>query len=83
MSRTFAHKPTKFRPYGENIDNLANVPTDGSSDHVRCVTRSCCDELVSAAAAHRRGLIQTLSTIRSLSDAEECFPAVRSFNPKG
>ena len=73
MSRTHAHRPTKTRPDGENIDNVATVPRHGRSGYLRAIDRTGCDRLLSKSARERSGLLQNLANIRSLDDAQDAF----------
>jgi hypothetical protein len=74
MSRTNAHRPRKARPYGENIDNAANLPTHGrGGSFIRSVNRAGDDRMLRVASREREELLSALSTIRSLNDAEEVF----------
>jgi hypothetical protein len=74
MSRTKSHRPLKARPYGENIDNAANLPTHGrAGSFIRSVNRAMDDRMLRVKSREREELLSTLSTIRSLNDAEEVF----------
>lgn len=76
MSRTNSHRPRKARPYGENIDNAANLPTHGrGGSFIRSVNRAMDDRMLRSASRERGDLLQTLSTIRTFDDAEEVFGA--------
>jgi hypothetical protein len=76
MSRTKSHRPRKARPYGENIDNAANLPTHGrGGSFIRSLNRAMDDRLLRVKSRERVELLSTLSTIRSLDDAEDAFGA--------
>jgi hypothetical protein len=76
MSRTFAHLPSRIREdRGLHYDpaGTANLPTHGRAGYVRSIDRAEGARLVTSTARERRALIHTLTTIRSLHDAEDKF----------
>lgn len=85
MSRTFAHLPSRVREErGLHYDpaGTANLPTHGRSGYVRSIDRAEGARLTTSAARERRGLIRTLTTIRSLDDAEDSFgTGDRAYDP--
>jgi hypothetical protein len=54
MSRTKSHRPRKARPYGENIDNAANLPTHGrGGSFIRSLNRAMDDRLLRVKSRER------------------------------